>query len=298
MKSRSLKPESVVEIRNSELTPTLQELGRSGITVDHFSRLRRDKDYAHRVARLLQAGGWQLTESEMKTFDFLGNDAMYLAPEVNRVWHPGMDNSDYGAWDTRAVQYRPEVLRALMSSQHTRLVNEATSGVASAEPQSDWRLFYIRGQTPRQTFDRIQRLQIPGITRDVLQAVFNGWGDSLGVRSIVPGYYLVNVHLCGGDKTCNDQGSSFRSAPVSASSLLEIFVTHYLLRGQWGFHEGDWGVCGSIWKNFGEHRPLLELWGNRPSTAEPDGAFGMACKLDGHRRMGTLRVLVQDQGQV
>ena len=279
----------VSNIGNHELTPTLQHLARDGVRVEHFNRVRRDRGFQERIARALKTGGWQLTRSEMEAFDLLGEEAMYLAPEVARVWLPECYHLDYGDWHKREVRYKSETVRTLMRSQRARLVNSASSGVASTEPETDWRLFYINGETLQSMIERMFQFHLPGLDREKLQAFLKAWPSS-AFESVKSGYYLINVSPVRDYKWCNKDGRK----DLSPLIMLEAHITHYLLREQWGFSEGNWGVCGFTNKPTPDSSALVELWGNRPSTVEPSGAFGINYWPKGPQTLGTMAMVEHD----
>ncbi len=286
MNSRSLRKKSVTDIENSQLTPTLQQLARDGVTTAHFDRVRQDRGFAERIAEAFKTGGWQLTQSEMEAFHLFGEEVVYLAPEVNKMWCSCLDHVRYPNWNNREVYYRSNILQGVLSAQNARLVNSASSGVASKEPETDWRLFYIKGETLLSMIQKMFQFHLPGLDRDKLQALLNAWPSS-NFESAKPGYYLINVSPVKDHKWCN----SDRRKYVSPLIMLEAHITHYLLRNQWGFVEGDWGVCAFMNKPGLHSSALVELCRNKPTATEPPVSYGIDYWPKGPQTMGAMAMV-------
>ncbi|MEK7645097.1 MAG: hypothetical protein AAB391_02150 [Patescibacteria group bacterium] len=227
------------------LHPAIQRLSDDGVNVDHFTRLGRDRQFALRMARAFRSGGWSLTLGESEAFDLLGEDRMYLAPEVIQVWNrSGAAIQEDVVWKHRALFYSSHMLR---ESHPTR------------EPGADWRLFYIQGLSPYAMEVRLNDLgrspeghPMRKFYHSHIAGCFRYWQNMLVGGSPKPGYYLLNLNAT--DLSPEEHWEVHREAkvrhhPASAAIWVEALITDLLMNERSSFkpQESSGAIVGGAW---------------------------------------------------
>jgi hypothetical protein len=167
---------NLAEIRNNELTPTLQLLGLQGVKVKHFDHLRKDAERCSRVSRIIQmGGGWHTTYFEDECFYRFGENGFVLAEESCRVFTKIQPNLD-----------KKEIL---YSRQELEWCTEEND-----KGEAEWRLVWINGITPHhllygnpESFDF--DLRNPG--SESIERIFHRW-ESETPTGAARGYRLVD----------------------------------------------------------------------------------------------------------